>query len=390
MDSVNIFARNKVRASDFLDPYLDNSLRDLILRLLVMAYGIRGDLPLDSFILRPLIGGRSVARVFMASFALSAGCKGSTPVVLKLGPFEEIKREKSNYDRFARPGLADAVKPEMLGFARVGTQAGICYSLLGRPERDTETLTRRLQQRDINAIDLVLRTVFDPLRDSWYAPREIRKERDLAARYLKRYFTGRQGPKETETVFQFCLRRYFNGRCTGSAYALGGESFPILHDRLFCEDRPRSYLSCILHGDLNTDNIVVLKPLRQAALIDFRKTGRGHVLEDLIALEASIRINYPPNMQFEGILEQERSIALGRPAIDPYAASIQMIRDRVVTYFGMSEMSANYSFALAAIGLRLMQAVDLTHVARARIVASALWAVKNLESAASIRRAAVG
>jgi len=45
---------------------------------------------------------------------------------------------------------------------------------------------------------------------------------------------------------------------------------------------------------------------------------------------------------------------------------------------GGVEDDANYHFAVAAIGLRLMQIVDLSHVARARITASALWAAKAL------------
>ena len=39
-----------------------------------------------------------------------------------------------------------------------------------------------------------------------------------------------------------------------------------------------------------------------------------------------------------------------------------------------------YHFAVAAVGLRLMQAVDLSDTARARITAATLWAVKALES----------
>jgi hypothetical protein len=105
------------------------------------------------------------------------------------------------------------------------------------------------------------------------------------------------------------------------------------------------------------------------------------VHEDLMAVEASVRINYPEDAAFGDILEKERRIALGRrpPRADPYSASIRKIRDAASSYFGRAEYGANYHFAVAAIGLRLMQAVDLTHIARARITASALWAAKALE-----------
>ena len=113
-------------------------------------------------------------------------------------------------------------------------------------------------------------------------------------------------------------------------------------------------------------------------LVDFLKTGRGHVYEDLVALEASVRINYPPDASFGEILETERRIALGLrlPRNDPYSASIRKVRDAALRHFGRVEDDANYHFAVAAIGLRLMRALDLSHIARARITASALWAAK--------------
>ena len=84
----------------------------------------------------------------------------------------------------------------------------------------------------------------------------------------------------------------------------------------------------------------------------------------------------PPDAPFSDVLETERSIALRQPIHGPYATSIRKIRDSATSLFGNIESDANYHFAVAAIGLRLMQAVDLSDIARARITASALWAVK--------------
>jgi hypothetical protein len=109
------------------------------------------------------------------------------------------------------------------------------------------------------------------------------------------------------------------------------------------------------------------------------KTGRGHVYEDLVSLEVSVRINYPRDAANGDILETERLIALGRlHRKKPYAAAIRRIRAAAFDYFGRVEDDAAYHFAVAAIALRLMEATDLTHVARARITASALWAAKML------------
>jgi hypothetical protein len=243
-----------------------------------------------------------------------------------------------------------------------------------------DTLTDYLQRGDVTKLELVLRRVFDPLRDSWYSPTRCRAESDIAGRYLDRYFTGPRSTAETEATLRACAARYFNARQMDGRYVIGGLSFPSPRALLFASGRRRPYRSCILHGDLNSDNIVVADDPTGVTVVDFQKTGRGHVHEDLIHVEASVRINYVRDASFREILEKERLIALGRrrPRNDPYSASIQKIRDTAFRYFGQIEDDANYHFAVAAIGLRLMQIVDLSHVARARITASALWAAKAL------------
>jgi hypothetical protein len=220
------------------------------------------------------------------------------------------------------------------------------------------------------------------MRDTWYSPTQFREERDIARRYLDRYFTGSRSTAELEATLRACAARYFNARQKDGRYIIGGLSFPPPRALLFASGRKRPYRSCILHGDLNSDNIIVADDPAGVTVVDFQKTGRGHVYEDLIHVEASVRINYVRDASFGEILEKERLIALGErlrpPRDDPYSAAIRKIRDAAFRYFGRVEDEANYHFAVAAIGLRLMQAVDLTHVARARITASALWAAKAL------------
>jgi hypothetical protein len=231
-------------------------------------------------------------------------------------------------------------------------------------------------------VELVLRRIFDPLRGTWYSPAQFRAERDIARRYLDRYFTGPRSTAGAEATLRACAARYFNARQRDGRYVIGGLAFPPLRTLLFASDRKRPYRSCILHGDLNSDNIVVADQPAGVTVVDFQKTGRGHVYEDLIHVEASVRINYVRDGSFGEILEKERLIALGErlrpPRNDPYSASIRKIRDAAFRYFGHVDDEANYHFAVAAIGLRLMRTVDLSHVARARITASALWAAKAL------------
>ena len=363
----------------------------LIRRLAVAAVAVP-DPALSAVTLEALTGGRSAARVFKLTpfFGPDRHAKGA-PVFVKIAPRAQGAREKANYDKFVRWALPAASRPDLLAFARTRAYAGLCYSFVGRSGGSRiDTLTHYLQRGDAAKVDLVLRRFFDRMRDTWYCPDQFRAESDIARRYLDRYFTGPRSTAEAEATLRACAARYFNARKKDGRYVIGGLSFPSPRATLFASDHKRPYCSCIIHGDLNSDNIVVADDPAGVAIVDFQKTGRGHVHEDLIFVEASVRINYARDASFGEILEKERLIALGRRRrrSDPYSVSIQRIRAAASRYFGRVEDDANYHFAVAAIGLRLMLAVDLSHVARARITAAALWAAKALAGESyAIRRA---
>ena len=350
---------------------------------LAVAIGVTGeDLALNAVSLEALTGGRSAARVFKLTpyFGSDRNAKG-TPVVVKIASRAQGASEKANYEKFVRWDVPAACRPDLLAFGRTRSYSGLCYSFVGGScGSRTGTLTDYLQRGDATKVELVVRRIFDPMRATWYSPALLRSEDDIARRYLDRYFTGPRSTAAAEATLRGCAARYFNARQKDGRYLIGGLSFPSPRAMLFASNHKRPYRSCILHGDLNSDNIVIADNPAGVTIIDFQKTGRGHVHEDLLFVEASVRINYVRDASFGEILEKERLIALGQrlPRNDPYSASIRKIRNAARRYFGRVEDDANYHFAVAAIGLRLMQAVDLSDVARARITASALWAAKAL------------
>mgnify|MGYP003334080291 FL=1 len=351
----------------------DEARRDALrlVRQFTAEFAFAG-LPLNKVTLKLLSGGRSEARIFKLT-PFFGGRTTAAPVIVKLTPPGEGTTEKANYDAYARWGLPADCRPELLGTASSRGAEALCYSFAAG-----ETLTTHLKRGDTAALDLTLRALFDPMRDTWFSPKLLRRERDIAQHYRTRYFTGPDWLAQTETALQASAAHFFEARQHDGRTLIGRHSFPSPRAVLFDARRARPYRSCILHGDLNTDNIVIASPGR-AAMIDFLKTGRGHVYRDLVSLEASIRINYPRNAA-AGALESERRIALGRRLSpdDSYAAAIQKIRAAARGYFGRVENSATYHFAVAAIALRLMRATDLSPHARARITASALWAAKAL------------
>src|SRR5690606_1055540 len=135
-------------------------------------------------------------------------------------------------------------------------------------------------------------------------------ETNLARYYLERYFENHGSATATETVLFGHAARYFNATRDAQGYRIGNIRFPHICEALFEGRGTGAYKSCILHGDLNSDNVILNRNNKIAALVDFQRTGRGHVFQDLASLEASVRINYPEHSAFGDILEIERLIAL--------------------------------------------------------------------------------
>lgn len=323
--------------------------------------------------LERLNGGRSGAHIFKARRW------GSAPVVVKIAPRDAGRRERRNYEQFVRPFLPAMCRPDLLGFVEAGDRAALCFSFAGDGDRP-ETLTRRLAAGDLAALDLVLSTICEQLHRSWHASALRKAEADLARYYMDRYFRALPAAMEAEEPLFRHASRYFQAGRQGDGYQIGETVFPSVCGTLFGRQDMRPYHSGILHGDLNSDNVVLDGTSGSARLIDFERTGRGHVLQDLVSLEASVRINYPNDVSFRDILEIERAIVQGAPILptNGYAMAIVRIRALARRYYGGAEPPSNYGLAAAAVGLRLMKATDLSDAAQARIGASALWEVKAL------------
>ncbi len=329
-----------------------------------------------------LTGGRSTAKVFKLTPLLDSNCriKGS-PVVIKIAPSLQGLCEKENYETFVRNGLPAHSRPELLLCHGSRNYQCLVYSFLGDPDgTPADTLSNYLQRGDMPHLDLALRLISDVIGETWYSAKSLQLEDDIAKRYLNRYFTNEFSSTTATSSLRECAARYFSARNEAAHCVIDGKLFPSPHQVLFETDQKRAFYSCILHGDLNSDNIVITPKQNRVAMVDFQRTGRGHVYEDFVALEASIRINCPSDASIGEIVETEKQIAMGRPQVreEAYATPIHKIRSVAFRQFGHLEDVATYHFAVASIGLRLMRATDLSHVSRARITASALWATKAL------------
>ncbi|PCE43958.1 phosphotransferase [Rhizorhabdus dicambivorans] len=354
---------------------------DLIAVLLDGARAGDGDAMPDSIKLESLSGGRSGAHVFriVSSQARDHTC-AVAPAVLKIATRDAGIAEQRNYERFVRPLLPPSCRPDLLAFASKGGRAALLYSLLGNGERPV-TLTDRLLAGDAVALDSVLSSLIDTLWRCWYHPTIARDQSDLSRYYLHRYFGDLSAASAAERVLFEHAARYFGLQRCAEGYRVGDARFPNLTRTLFASG-PREHVSCVVHGDLNSDNVVLAADAGGGQLVDFQRVGRGHALQDLVTLEASVRINHPVSMTFNEILYLERQMAFGRPEIQsPHATAIAKIRVVARQFFGALESPGNHHLAVGAVGLRLMRATDLSDAARASIIASALWSAKALSDA---------
>ncbi|MBB6123381.1 phosphotransferase [Sphingobium subterraneum] len=330
------------------------------------------------FAVQKLTGGRSGALVVKATPVPAHGDGSARPsVVLKITSCVDGLEEKANYDRYVHQGLPVGARAALLGFAKTQEHAGLCYTFVGGDGPKVDTLTDELRRGDTRSLTRFLTDFFQPLRNTWYNPRAIVQESDVVGRYRDRYFSGEARTHWNEPTLLACARRYFAAEQSEVGCRVDGIIFPSPR-KVLLDRGAVPYRACVIHGDLNTDNVIVADD-GSMKVVDFLKTGRGHVYEDLVALEASVRINYPSEPSFGEIWNTERMIATDTRTDrdDPYARCIHAVRATAVDCFGYPNDEA-YHFAVAAIGFRLMQAQDLSHAARARITASALWAAKML------------
>ena len=330
--------------------------------------------------LERLGGGRTSARVYQATFSTETDEAAGEPVLLKLALRGDGEDEKFRYDTYARDGLPIGVRPDLLAFMQSENLDGLVFTYCGERNRaKAETLTDRLRAGDVRSLDMTLAVYLDATAGTWRRADALRVDADIGQRYLARYFGGQASSvAETIEMLRARVEACFGAMPDNGDPVVGGARLSSHFDALFARDVTQSYRSCIVHGDLNSDNVIMVGEPGGIALVDFQKTGRGHVYEDLVHLEQSVRINSPPHASFDEVWRDEQIIARAGETLDAgaYVTAIRKVRACARAAFGDIDNAAHYQFAIAATGLRLMRATDISEMALARIAAGALFAAR--------------
>ncbi|HEY1348910.1 MAG TPA: response regulator [Ktedonobacteraceae bacterium] len=238
----------------------------------------------ESILVKPMAPGRSGTAVFeVRPFYPEIG--GGSPMVVKLGDAQQILQEYHNFKEFVERLVGGRRCTSVHGLRRTALLGGLIYSFLGAGDQleDFATFYRR---SEVPAITRALDQLFLTTCMEWYANASRLQLLDLTLDYQQALgFTPQklaqafqqlrtiQGPDQRLYIEALAPRQTF----THPLPAIAGKSlaFP-------------TYASPT-HGDLNEHNLLVDRD-GSIWMIDFQGTGQGHILRDLVGLDAVIRL----------------------------------------------------------------------------------------------------
>lgn len=306
------FAGARVRRSNpDLIARAATELDDLLCRLFYQA---------DQLLVQPLTAGHSGAGVLWAQPALPAG--GGRPVVVKFGEAPKIRQEYNNFKKFVQLFIGGGRSTTVHDVRYTPQLGGISYSLLGAANDHVEDFGSFYRRANIEQIATFLDHLFDETCGAWYANRGHLQFHDLSAEYLE---TLGCSPERLEQALAEQLKTV-QGKQQLRFRSLPGErtfTNPIL--ALAGRRLVRQTCICTTHGDFNEGNILV-DGNSQAWLIDFLRTGPGHILRDVVLLDSVVRTRLlqPDEATLEERLEMEELLCSASrfSQIDELAAHI--------------------------------------------------------------------
>ncbi len=360
------------------DLVLGQSFLSLLQQVTFTTHNYDAELSISNVILEQLSGGRSGSRVYKLLAEAANGRFALVPTVLKISKRQNAEKERNNYKDFVQWVIPYHWRPELVGFGSTKDWGAVLYSFVIPPKRKFQSLTWFIEKAMVDHLLFAIDEIFSAKNQTWYsAELQHTESRNLNHRYHEKYF----GDHDIVHVANARLVEAVSGRVTvrptDSYLTVCGEKFPIPVDTVFGRSFD-DFRSCIQHGDLNSNNVIVSEDKTSLSFIDFQDTGRGHVFEDFVCFEQSIRLGLQADLgSAEDILAGETALNEGRAPSIPYFQAIKRVRDHAFENFG--EDYPSYLYGISAFGLRLMRLNGITEEARFRVAASVLAACKKLE-----------
>jgi CheY-like chemotaxis protein len=268
-----IVGGERVKRDTPLHALAATELDDLLCRLFHTATSIQ---------VKPLTQGHGGSGVLLVRPFYTDGA--GRQVVVKFGDVLKIDNEGKNYKKYVQPFVGSGRSTAVFDLRRTARLGGIVYSFVGTDVRNFESFESFYHRADAWQIRGALTRLFDDTCGPWYANAGTLRDHDLTADYQTLLgFT----PEKLERAVQEKLKSV-QGKDRIRIEPLGDRTFtnPILamSDRHLHE---ATYV-CTTHGDFNEGNIL-LDEAGNSWLIDFEKTGPGHILRDVAKLDSVVR-----------------------------------------------------------------------------------------------------
>ena len=370
--NVRITNLDTLSAGPFAKAGLKRELVSLIRQIMFSGHSPDDLMHPDEVTLEPMGGGLSGSQVFKMISRNSKSGIVCVPAVVKISALDEAQQELDNYHRFVKWGLPYTWRVDLLGSGSTRHYGAIAYSFILSDLHRFEPLTDALRKQENERVAEVVNTLFSPEMRRWYGDPLIRLEENIVERYVGRYFRGTEAQSVAEKRFAEVTQKAFGGQLNGNSVQIGNRKFDQPGTALFGFPMGE-YRSCICHGDLNSNN-VMLAENGQTIFIDFQETGRGHVFEDFVTMEASIRLYHGDDgLHGEDLLNADLDTGNGDDpsGLDAMHRLVAQVR-RLARRNFPGEAFATYYFASAAFHLRLLRLSTLTPGQAERVVSAIL------------------
>jgi CheY-like chemotaxis protein/thiamine kinase-like enzyme len=249
-------------------------LDDLLCRLFYQA---------KSLLVESMTPGYSGSSVLLATPFYEAGA--GQQVVVKFGDPDLIEAEYRHFMEFVQKFISGARSTNVLDWQRITHLGGIAYSLLGSASHRLENFGSFYRRATHGQINEVLSHLFLDTCKQWYANPGRLQLHNLTEEYTRML---RLTPENLGQALHD-LKSAQGGEKLRLNSLTSERSFINPVAAITGQQLIKSTYVCITHGDLNESNFLV-DEAGHTWLIDFGRTGPGHILRDIAELDAAVRI----------------------------------------------------------------------------------------------------
>lgn len=276
---LNLHVNGKyIKAGTHLQQVIVDELCELLCRLFPHAQAI---------LVNALTHGLSGKRVLKVQpFYAERGA--GRHVVVKFGDIYAISQECDNYIQHVQHFIGNGHCTTIYDRQQTAHLGGILYSLLGNDFQHIQEFGLFYQQANVSQIKHTLDTLFRHTCGIWYANHQQLQPLNLTDDYQKRFgYTIKQLEQRANRLVKSVI---FQETLTFTSLQKASSHRFVNPFHILKSIQPFVCFTYVAttHGDLNQRNILI-DQAGSPWLIDFQRTGPGHILRDVAMLDTVLR-----------------------------------------------------------------------------------------------------